>query len=142
MTEKEIQMSIDDNIDNIPDKEIEEETKIDIKKLPELNMPKIGENVKIRIVGVPEYLSKKNVYIPVMLIDNGIDKGMFRIKITKTIFGGLLVQFKKRNEEIDEDMKCVIGKVMTIEGKEYSKYKGIDKTGKEWKSKIFDVKFD
>jgi len=101
-------------------------------------MPNIGENITVKIIGKVEK-GKEDFYCPIRIwsirghrLDN-----IYRMKITKTLwnsldneliireefgeFGGSDIGNDDENEnenlyKIDEDLECIVGKIITISG--------------------------
>lgn len=111
--------------------------------MTDLIMPDIGDNITVKIIGKIEKAGKKegsgDFYCPVRIwaiIGHKLDN-IYKMKITKTLWNSLDDELAIREEfgelgggdikdndesgnensyKVDEDLECIVGKIMTISG--------------------------
>ncbi len=101
----------------------------------DLVMPEKGENITIKIIGKVEKTKGNDFYCPVRIwaIRGHRFDNIYRMKITKTLWNSLDNELTIREEfgdfgggdlrddnentyKIDEDLECIVGKILTISG--------------------------
>lgn len=92
-----------------------------------LPLPEIGESVNIRFVSSPKHIIHKNLpnkeAITVKCVIYGREREsdlQYDFWISATIYKGILAEFKKAKIHVDDDLKCIIRRIFTIAGREWS----------------------
>lgn len=115
----------------------------------ELVLPDKAESITVKIHGKMEKAGESkdsNYFLPVYIWGD-VKKTVFRMKITKTIWRSIDDILTMRyelggdagDESVDEDLQCLIGKIITITGIPDMKRIFINKEGKADSPKIFIV---
>lgn len=115
----------------------------------ELVLPNKMESITVKIHGKMEKAGESkdsNYFLPVYIWGD-VRKTVFRMKITKTIWRSIDDILTMRyelggdagDETVDEDLQCLIGKIITITGIPDMKRMFINKEGKADSPKIFIV---
>lgn len=115
----------------------------------ELTLPDKTESITVKIYGKMEKAGESkdsNYFLPVYIWGD-VKKTVFRMKITKTIWRSIddILAFRYElggdagDEIVDEDLQCLIGKIITITGVPDMKRIFINKEGKADSPKIFIV---
>lgn len=110
-----------------------------------LKMPEKLREITVKIVKT--YIVGKDVFCDVRLFGNS-ERNVFRMKISKTMwrsmYKGLVDRFElggDAGEEIDENLECITGKIMTIYARPDINRAYATKDGGVDSPKIFDVDF-
>lgn len=101
-----------------------------------LPLPENGESINVRILAPPEYLCTEEEEIEEETIRRigirriearrigarcqvlGI-KQHFLLKITSIIYKGMLAEFSKAKISVDDDLRCMVGCIFTIAGRQW-----------------------
>lgn len=81
-----------------------------------LPMPEKGESVNIRILTAPKNIN--NVGVSRCAIYGHTDF-QFDIWLSKTIYKGILAELKRAEIPVDNNMRCIVGHVFTVAGREW-----------------------
>lgn len=111
-----------------------------------LPLPGNGESINVRILAPPERINdEQNNDIFVCRCQTlGNIKDHFWLHINSTIYKGVSIELKKANIHIDNDLKCMVGCIFTIVGREWFRapkelWKPDEKTGELIPPKTFAV---
>lgn len=109
-------------------------------------MPEKLRKITIKVVKAP-YDVGDNIYCDIRIFGD-IKKNIFRMNISKTLWHSLYQKLVERfelggdaGEEIDENLECITGKIMTIYAKPDMKRAYVTKDGGIDSPKIFGVEF-
>lgn len=114
----------------------------------ELVLPDKMESITVKICGKIEKAGDKedSDYFIRVFIWGDVKKTVFRMKITKTIWRSiddiLTMRYElggDADESVDEDLQCLIGKIITVSGIPDMKRIYINKLGKPDSPKVFTV---
>lgn len=109
----------------------------------ELVMPDKGESITVKIIGKIDSKNKEDFYCPIRIwairghkLDN-----IYKMKMTKTLWNSLYSELTIREEfgefddlyKIDEDLECIVGKIITISG--------ISDTSRSYRNKYGDIEY-
>lgn len=109
-------------------------------------MPEKLREITVKVVKAP-YDIGEEIYCDVRIFGD-VQRNVFRMKISKTLWHSLYQKLVDRfelggdsGEEIDENLECISGKIMTIYAKPDMKRAYVTKDGGVDSPKIFDVYF-
>lgn len=109
-----------------------------------LKMPEKLREITVKVVRAP-YDVGEEIYCDIRIFGD-VQKNMFRMKISKTLWHSLYKCLVERfelggdaEEEIDENLECITGKIMTIYAKPDINRAYVTKDGGVDSPKIFDV---
>lgn len=109
-------------------------------------MPEKLREITVKVVKAPCDVGEE-IYCDVRIFGD-IQRNIFRMKISKTLWHSLYQRLVERfelggdaGEEIDENLECITGKIMTIYAKPDINRAYVTKDGGVDSPKIFDVDF-
>jgi hypothetical protein len=114
-----------DKMYQIDEAKIGKMASVDIASGGVLPLPEKGESVNIRILGAPKHvvnekLPNKEGAITARCVIYGREADLqYDFWISSTIYKGLLAELKKAKIPVDDDLKCVVGRIFTIAGREW-----------------------
>lgn len=110
----------------IDETKIKKMADVDIATGGALPLPEKGESVNIRVLSPPRHVTneklpdKEKGAFSARCVIFGKEEGVtYDFWVSSTIYKGLLAEFKKNNIPADAELKCIIGRVITIAGKEW-----------------------
>lgn len=109
----------------IDEAKIKKMADVDIASGGALPLPEKGESVNIRVLSAPrhvanEKLPNKEGAFSARCVIFGKEADMqYDFWVSSTIYKGILAELKKNNIPADAELKCIVGRVFTIAGKEW-----------------------
>lgn len=101
----------------IEEEKIKRLASVDIASGGILPMPYKGESVNVRIVGSPR--KQVNLYISRCVIFGREDDLQYELMISSVLAKGIFSELLKTKIEIDDSLKCIVGRVFTIAGRDW-----------------------
>lgn len=105
---------------------IDKMASVDIASGGILPLPEKGESVNIRMLTAPKLVTNEKLPNPdkkswtSRCVIYGKEADLqYDFWVSSTIFKGVLAEMKKAKIPVDDDMKCVVGHIFTIAGREW-----------------------
>lgn len=104
---------------------IDKMANVDIASGGVLPLPEKGESVNIRILTAPKKVTndklpqKEGAWTSRCVIYGRESELQYDFWVSSTIFKGILAEMKKAKIPVDDDLKCVVGRVFTLAGREW-----------------------
>lgn len=117
--------SVMDKMYAVDETKIGKMASVDIASGGVLPLPEKGESVNIRILNAPrhvanEKLPNKEGAISARCVIYGRESDLqYDFWLSSTIYKGILAELKKAKIPVDDDLKCIVGRVFTIAGREW-----------------------
>lgn len=97
---------------------------VDIASGGILPLPEKGESVTIRILLAPKHVVNDKLpnreSITARCVVYGRESDLqYDFWISSTIYKGILAEMKKAKMPVDEDLKCIVGRIFTIAGRDW-----------------------
>lgn len=113
------------------------------ERKPFLPMPNIGENVTIEIVSTPKIVDSRfneDGMITARCKLHGCGDLEYDLICTNTIWKGIIKELRENRIPVDDELKCIVGRIFTIIGREwYSAPKQFWKNNPPRPPKIYSV---
>lgn len=115
-----------DKMFSVDETKIGKMASVDIASGGVLPLPEKGESVNIRILVAPkrvinDKLPNKEGMITSRCVIYGRETDLqYDFIISSTIYKGILAEMKKAKIPVDDDLKCVVNRVFTIAGRDWS----------------------
>lgn len=109
----------------IDETKIKKMADVDIASGGALPLPEKGESVNIRVLAPPRHVSneklpnKEGAFSARCVIFGKESDMQYDFWVSSTIYKGILAELKKNNVPADAELKCIVGRVFTIAGKEW-----------------------
>jgi hypothetical protein len=109
----------------VDDSKIGKMASVDIASGGVLPLPEKGESVNIRILSPPKHvindkLPNKEGAITARCVIYGRESDLqYDFWLSSTIYKGVLAELRKGKIPVDDDLKCIVGRVFTIAGREW-----------------------
>jgi hypothetical protein len=116
--------SVMDKMYAVDETKIGKMASVDIASGGQLPLPEKGESVNIRILTAPrlvtnEKLPNKESSSARCVIYGRESDLQYDFWLSSTIYKGILAELKKAKIPVDDDLKCIVGHVFTIAGREW-----------------------
>lgn len=115
-----------DKMFGIDQAKIDKMASVNIATGGQLPLPEKGQSVNIRILTAPKHvvndkLPNKEGMITSRCVIYGREADVqYDIVLSSTIYKGILAELKKNSVPTDSDLKCIVNRVFTIAGKEWT----------------------
>lgn len=96
---------------------------IDIASGGIIPLPEKGESVNVRFLGPPRKIGK--TYMARCAIYGREYDLQYDIPILSTMAKGIFAEFQKAKIPIDDELKCIVGRIFTVAGREWSAPRGL-----------------
>lgn len=114
-----------DKMYQVDDTKIGKMASVDIATGGVLPLPEKGESVNIRILAPPKHvlnekLPNKEGAISARCVIFGKEEDLqYDFWLSSTIYKGILAELKKAKIPVDDDLKCIVGHIFTIAGRDW-----------------------
>ncbi len=115
-----------DKMFGIDQSKIDKMATVNIATGGQLPLPEKGQSVNIRILTAPKHVkndtlpNKEGMITSRCVIFGRETELQYDIVLSSTIYKGILAELKKNNVPTDGELKCIVNRVFTIAGKEWS----------------------
>jgi hypothetical protein len=115
-----------DKMFEVDEEKIGKMASVDIATGGQLPLPEKGESVNVRILRPPRHVqneklpNQEGMITARCVIYGKEDDLQYDLILSSTIYKGMLAEFKKNNIPVDSDLKCIVGRIFTIAGREWT----------------------
>lgn len=111
---------------SVDEEKINKMASVDMASGGILPLPEKGDSINIRIVTAPKLVMNDKIQNPDKkswtsrcVIYGRESELQYDFWIASTIFKGFLAEMKKAKIPVDDDLKCMVGRIFTIAGREW-----------------------